>query len=338
MRNSKSFLVVGCCFFTLISFVFCFFFQDVVLFSIDFLTRRNFHGVILIETNNKKIFEKSTLKEKNPQFLCASLIKQITSALILREFDRGNLKLGDRANEYLDESQQIDDRIETWHLLSHSSGIQRDNSVKFEPGTAHEYSNYGYMILGIILENVTKFSFSELAQNFLLEQGMTNSFLVDAPTLPEIQQKHPSFVLSATADTSSFSYVEEDGKKIFPGNSCGGLISTAQDLSTWNRRLNEGEILPYDLYKMMIYPRIPSNFSEGYYGYGLCNSEKEIYHFGYVCGYKSIMAYFPKTKISLVILENQCCNDYEEDFRKYRWIRWLVGFLNPKELLKNQSL
>ena len=162
-RNLKHLLIGGSCVFVL--FMIDCFFQNVVLFSIDFLTRWDFQGIVLIEVKNEKIFEKSTLKEDNPQFLCASLIKQITSTLILREFDRGNLKLSDKANKYLKESQKIDERIEIWHLLSHSSGIQRDNFVKFEPGTSYEYSNYGYIILGTILENVTKISFTELAQN-----------------------------------------------------------------------------------------------------------------------------------------------------------------------------
>ena len=332
MQNSKKFVALGGCFLAL----FIFFSQSIVWFSIDCLTRWGFHGVILIEANNEKIFERSILEEKSPQFLCASLIKQITSTLILKEFDRGTLKLKDKANKYLEESQKIDNRIGIWHLLSHSSGIQKDNSMKFDPGTAHEYSNYGYIILGTILENVTKTSFSELAQNLLSEQGMTDSFLLDAPTLPEIQQKHPNFVLSSAADTSSFSYVEEDGERIFPTNPCGGLISTAHDLSKWNNRLHEGRILPYHLYEMMIYPRIQSDFPEGYYGYGICNAGNEIYHIGYVSGYKSTMSYFPKTKISLIILENQCCDDYRRDFWKHRLIRWLVGFVVPEKLFKNQ--
>ncbi len=332
MRNSKILLILVICFSFLVDF------QNIALFSIDFLTHRDFHGVILIESDNEKIFEKSTLKEKNSQFLCASLIKQITSVLILKEVERENLKLSDKANKYLDESQKIDDQIEIWHLMSHCSGIQKDSSVRFDPGTAYEYSNYGYIILGAILENITKTPFSKLAENLLSEQGMKDSFLIDAPTLSEIQKRHPNFELSAASDRSSFSYVEKDDERIFPGNSCGGLISTAQDLSKWNRRLNGREILPYDLYKMMIYPRIRADFPEGYYGYGLCNDEKEIYHIGYACGYKSTMSYFPKTRISLIILENRCCDDYEKDFRKHRWIRWLVGLLVPESLLANQRL
>ncbi len=298
------------------------------LLLIDLITSWGFHGVVLIEKNNEIVFKKSTLNKNHSQFLCASLIKQMTSALILREVERGHLRLDEKANKYLDESQKINDRIEIHHLLSHSSGLQRDNSVKFTPGSAYEYSNYGYMILGTILENVTKSSYSDLAQNLFAELNMHDSFLVDAPTLPEIQERHPQFVLSPKADRSKFFYIEKDSEKKFPGNPCGGLISTAEDLSKWNYQLHNGKVLSSDLYESMVEPKIKANFPEGHYGYGVCRySQDEIYHIGYACGYKSTMAYFPKSKISLVILENDSYDDYEKDFRKHRWIRWLISVM-----------
>ena len=297
------------------------------LLLIDLITSRGFHGIILIEKNDQVIFKKSTLNENHPQFLCASLIKQVTSVLILRAVERGNIGLHEKANKYLEEAQKIDDQIEIHHLLSHTSGLQRDNSVKFVPGSDYEYSNYGYIVLGMILENVKKASFSDLVQNLFSELNMSDSYLVDAPTLPEIQEKHPCFVLSEKAYASSFFYIKKGKEKKFPGNSCGGLISTAENLSKWNYQLHNEKILSSDLYKIMIYPQVKADFPEGYYGYGLCRySQNEIYHIGYACGYKSTMTYFPKSKISLIILENNSCDDYEKDFRKHRWIRWLVSW------------
>lgn len=298
------------------------------LLIIDLITSCGFHGIVLIERDNEVIFKKSTLSENHPQFLCASLIKQITSALILREVGQGHLRLDEKANKYLEESQKIDDQIEVQHLLSHSSGLQIDNSVKFTPGSAYEYSNYGYVVLGMILENVTKSSFSDLAQNLFTELKMNDSFLVDAPTLPEIREKHPRFVLSKKANESQFFCIEKNEEKQFPRNPCGGLISTAEDLGRWNYQLHNGKVLPSDLYRLMITPKIKADFPEGYYGCGVCiHSQEEIYHIGYACGYKSTIAYFPKSKISLVILENNSCDDYKKDFRKHRWIRWIVSIL-----------
>jgi len=296
------------------------------LLLIDLITSWGFHGVVLIEKNNEIIFKKSTLGKSYPQFFCASLMKQITSALILREVERGFIRLDEKANKYLKKSQKIDDQVEIQHLLSHSSGLQKDNSVKFAPGSDYEYSNYGYIVLGMILENVTKSSFSDLIQNLFMELNMNDSCVVDAPTLPEIQERHSQFVLSPKAGQSQFFYIEKEGEKKFPGNSCGGLISTAEDLGKWNSQLHSGRVLSSDLYNLMISPKIKANFPEGYYGYGICRySQDEIYHIGYACGYKSTMAYFPKSKISLVILENNSYDDYEKDFRKHRWIRWVVS-------------
>lgn len=316
--------------FKLISGIFVAISVIVILFRnlliIDLITSWGFQGVVLIEKDGEVIFKKSTLNKSRPQFLCASLIKQITSTLILREAGQGHLRLDEKANKYLEESQEIDDQIEVQHLLSHSSGVQTDNSVKFTPGSAYEYSNYGYVILGMILENVTKSSFSDLAQNLFTKLKMKDSFLVDAPTLPEIQEEHPRFVLSKKTNESQFFCIEKSEEKQFPRNPCGGLISTAEDLSRWNHQLHNGKVLPSDLYKLMVTPKIKANFPEGYYGYGICvYSQEEIYHIGYACGYKSTMSYFPKSKISLVILENDSCDDYKKDFRKHRWIRWMVS-------------
>ena len=97
------------------------------LLIIDLITSCGFHGIVLIERDNEVIFKKSTLSENHPQFLCASLIKQITSALILREVGQGHLRLDEKANKYLEESQKIDDQIEVQHLLSQGRRHQRGN-------------------------------------------------------------------------------------------------------------------------------------------------------------------------------------------------------------------
>lgn len=305
-----------------------FYLQNIVLFAVNLITEYCISGVVLIESDNGVIFKKFTLKTDNPQFVCASLVKQITSVLVLRECERGYIELNEKANKYLNAFQKIDNRIEVQHLLSHCSGLQEDNTVKFTPGTSYEYSNYGYVVLGRILENVTNSSFTELAQDLFMKQGMTDSCLVDAPTLPEIQRKHPNLVLSATAKKVKFACAKKNGLQTFPRNSCGGLISTAEDLGKWNRQLHNGRILSDEWYQLMIYPRIKSNFPEGYYGYGLCRySQQEIYSIGYACGYKATMSYFSKSRISLIILENDSCGNYQKDFKAHCWIRFLMKWL-----------
>ncbi len=93
-----------------------------------------------------------------------------------------------------------------------------------------------------------------------------------------------------------------------------------------NKYLEESEKID-DRIEICHLLRIQADFPEGYYGYGLCNAKGEIYHIGYAYGYRSTMSYFPKTKVSLIILENYADNDYQKDFKKHRWIRWLTRLL-----------
>lgn len=328
-------LVFGCIF-SLLLFVFNL--DTRLAWSINSAIKCNnlFRGVVLITKNNKIIYEKSYLDKKlcDQQFLAASLMKQITCVLILKEAEKGNLDLLEKANKYLKKEQKINGDITIHHLLSHTSGIINDCSVKFVPGTQYEYSNYAYVILGYILQNVTGEKFDDTATKLFQQLGMEDSFLIDEELLANMQKNHPNFILSLLFENGEFveiskkstrNYIIDCGRKIFFGNSCGGLISTAYDLNKWNHMLHNGKILSTKMYEKMISKIIESNFPSGFYGYGVCSpNESEIFHIGYVSGYKSTLSYFPKYKISLVILENISVNDYKSDFKMHENIRNVI--------------
>lgn len=335
-KKNKIFICLGS---ILIILLICFFnIEKCVFCIINLLSYYSFHGVILIERNNQIIFQQSYLNKpiNRQQFLCGSLVKQITSVLILQEVSNGRIELNKKANQYLQPSQKIDEKITIHQLLSHISGIQKNAPVKFEPGSKYEYSNYGYVILGYILENVTQQCLDEIASNLFKKYKMADTFLVDAPTPYEIQKKHPDFLLASSkvnnrdfSKTTTFSYVTESDKNIFFANAGGGLISTACDLLKWNYQLHNQKILQPKLYEKITTPVIKSNFPEVFYCYGICSDTNEKFHIGYVGGYVSTLSYFPKQKISLVILENASWENVGSDFRKHLWIRKLIkNFIN----------
>lgn len=295
-----------------------------------------FRGVVLIAKDDRIIYEKSYLDEClcDQQFLVASLVKQMTSTLILKQAEKGKLNISEKANKYLKEGQKIHDEITVHHLMSHTSGVMNGRSVKFPPGTQYEYSNTAYVILGYILKNITGKEFDDLADEMFRSLEMDDSFLIDEEFICNLKNKHPSFMQSLLFDhghfceisnTSKRSYIMDRGKKVFFANSCGGLVSTAYDLNQWNYMLHNGKILSPKMYQKMISKVIKSDFPRGFYGYGVCiPNDEEIYHIGYVSGYKSTLSYFPKYKISLVILENISVNDYEPDFKMHNDIRKIV--------------
>ncbi|MGE5815238.1 MAG: serine hydrolase domain-containing protein [Acidobacteriota bacterium] len=129
-------------------------------------------------------------------FRIASMTKSFTALAILKLRDEGKLSLDDPVSKYVPELAGLrypttDSPVLTIrHLLTHSEGFPEDNpwgdrqlaqpqstmsawmknGIPFStvPGTAFEYSNYGFAILGQVVERVSKQSYDVyLARNIL---------------------------------------------------------------------------------------------------------------------------------------------------------------------------
>lgn len=158
-----------------------------------------FSGSLLITKDNKAVFSSSygfqniEQKIKNTtqtRFNLGSIMKDFTKVLILQQVEAGKLKLSDQLVSFnLGFKQPDSHKITIDHLLNHSAGFADifvaeyrenqlaydtldkklklliDSPLLFEPGTDHKYSNYGYVVLGVILEKVTGKPFEELLKN-----------------------------------------------------------------------------------------------------------------------------------------------------------------------------
>ncbi|WP_369746698.1 serine hydrolase domain-containing protein [Paenarthrobacter sp. AMU7] len=277
-------------------------------------------------------------------FRIASCTKSFTAALILILRDAGLVELDRPAADYLP-------ALRTWALpcsisthptvrmfLTMSSGLGTDNEwadrqesmsvedfevllsggVQFvsEPGTAYEYSNLGYAILGRIAEQITGSSYVDLVRNRLLTPlGMDRT----------------DFVVPVRATDSATGFVRRPGGwtalvQPSPGafSAIGGLYSTASDLALWAHWLcsafdpdrNHGEkILSSASRREMqqMHRHIPMTdgapcTSLGY-GFGLyVNHDPElgmlISHSGGYPGFSSHMRWHPSSGAVAVGLEN----------------------------------
>ena len=139
-------------------------------------------------------------------FRIASISKPFTSTAILQLVESGRLHLEDRAFALLgfDPAQAADPRtagITIAHLLHHAGGWDRDKSgdpmfrareiardthtappaapdtiirwmhgrrLDFEPGSAYAYSNFGYCVLGRIIEKITGQPYARWVQEKVL--------------------------------------------------------------------------------------------------------------------------------------------------------------------------
>lgn len=185
-----------------------------------------------------------------------STSKSFTAATALIFVDKKLLELDEDVNNKLT-SWKIPDneftdkaKVSLKHILSHQSGINGPNggfssepnsaptltqmfngekpslsepfSVEFIPGTSHAYSNYGYVLVQMLLEDITKKSFPDVVDEHIFQPLNMENSSFKYPT-EEIKQR-----LAVPHD--------QEGKAKETGlqptaYAQGGLITTAQDLS-----------------------------------------------------------------------------------------------------------
>jgi len=293
--------------------------QNIINEQIDSLiltkTTKPFNGVILISQKGKTKYSKtygySDIDKKEPlklndQFVVGSISKQFTAVLVLREFDKGNIDLFVPIRLYLPElTQSWADTVTIHHLLTHMHGVtQLDKPTTFKVGTQYSYSQIGYHLLSKIVEKTSGQSFAELSTNLFEECGMKNTF-------------HPNI---KGYNNLAKGYTEnENGKIEFETETfqnyvaAGSFISTVEDLNIWNQYFYSGKLLKRKTMKMV---KTKQNgavrdhpiFGITAYGYGITVDTKEnILQFGqtgFAPGFISMNFYYPKTKTSIIVLEN----------------------------------
>ena len=291
---------------------------------------RKFNGVVLIAQNGKTVYQKahgfSDLEKKTEvkmkdHFSSMSIAKQITATLVMLEVEKGSINLNDPIKKYL-KNLKYDwaNKVTVHQLLNNSSGIdswELKDDLLFEPGTQFKYSNIGYGTLGEILESATGKSYENLVTELFARQGMKNSFY---PNQTNQKKLVNSFFISEEND-QKLNLVEKFpyASSFFPGSH---LLVTAEDLAIWNQLLHTGKILKDESYQKMINYSITNShllFGENEigYGYGLRINDKaknfEIGHTGFSppAGFTAVNLYYPKEKLSVIVLENQATDNFD---------------------------
>lgn len=304
-----------------------------------------FNGVILITQKGKTLYNKgygfANFETKKPlkvdrQFEIMSNTRQITAVLILKEVEKGLIDLQAPIKRYLPElTQTWADSVTVHQLLNHTHGIiDLEKPLLFKPGTQFKYGNLSYSLLGKIIEVTSKKSYSEIANAFFKKLKMKNTFCYSKDKMKD--------VVSGYINTNNI--FEKVTKSVITTESIAsnGIISTAGDLAIWNQNLHQGKLLNPESYQLMFKYNITAQHGffgkekEGY-GYGIRIIEKDLVkyvgHTGLGDGFSSVNIYFPKSDLSMIVLENQSNADidlfYASEIR-IRNILFKSSLLNQK--------
>lgn len=215
-----------------------------------------FSGVILMAKDGQPFYQKAfgyadianeIPNTINTKFRIGSINKTYTDILLLQLMEKGQLSLEDKLGKYLDGFPKATaQKISIKQMMTHTAGFSdifmpkyidnirdyktiydilpllRDEPLAYEPGTDQRYSNYGYIVLGAILEKITGKSYQTLLKENIFDVlGHTNT--------------HCDIAENIEGEAKSYRYTLR-GKKIdhtplleYPTPD-GGMYSTAQEL------------------------------------------------------------------------------------------------------------
>jgi CubicO group peptidase (beta-lactamase class C family) len=269
------------------------------------------------------------LSPRTPMIM-GSVTKQFTAAAIALLVEQGRLSLDDDVHKYVPELADYGQPITVRQLVHHTSGIRdwwalveaagmrsddgytvqdvlamaaRQKHLNFTPGAEYNYSNTGYVLLGVIVQRVSGQTLRQFAaERIFAPLGMTASHYHDDHNEPV---KGRAFAYRPIAGKPGAWTIDVWNNDIVGQ---GGLMTTVEDLQRWDEnfytgsvggkgflarqlergRLNDGTVLPYAF-----------GLQVGTYR-GLAMVE----HGGSTGGYRTALTRFPAQHTSVVTMCN----------------------------------
>lgn len=310
------------------------------------VTKEHFTGVALVTRDGKIVHAKgygvATGNRANgvdTKLHVGSITKQFTAAAIMQLVEKGAVQLDGPINAYLPPKYRSAkwDPVTVHHLLSHTSGIAdyavtRDyyrvakgfclgdtvdgmlreamgKDLEFVPGSKFSYTNLGYALLGVVIENQANASYEDYIEDNILDpMGMSASRI------------HGVGHVAAHDEAEGFRWSEElgthvpDGIATLPATAPdGGLITTLGDFVKWSRIFTAGEqtILSEASIELMSTAqiRIGNGGPLDSMGYGLYVGDRLIGHGGLIVGFSGQFVFDGETRSLVVVFSNDASAD-----------------------------
>ena len=290
-------------------------------------------------------------------FRAASNTKTMTAAIILQLAQENKLSLDDPVSKYISRVP-TGDHITIAQLLEMRSGLYNvSDSPKiwqsmdhhptkvwtpaqlltlafahppnFPPGTAFEYNNTNYILLGLVIEKVGGKPLAQAMLDRLFEPLHLQNTALPASTVNTLPNPYSHGYLYGSASvamvgTPPYSPQVQAAARagtLLPRDytnvnhsfvaGAGGVVSTANDLATWIQALVTGRVLNAQYQRRWLdspQPEDPNKPDGHQYGYGIAKlhwGPNTIYfHGGETAGFNSFIGHDPGNHVTLVIWTN----------------------------------
>ena len=296
-----------------------------------------FAGAALAAKNGTPIFtsaygmadrEKKIPDTLNTKFRIGSMNKMFTATAALQLAQSGKLKLSDPVGKYLTNypNKNIATKVTIEMLLSHTGGTgdffgpefdkhrlelkTLDDYVKlygtrepqYEPGSRWEYSNYGFLLLGLVIEKASGQDYYAYVREHVFKPAGMNS----TDSLPE-DQTVPDRSIGYTKFGGSAVWKPNTDTLPYRGTSAGGGYSTVGDLLAFATAVQNHKLLDAEHTELLTTGHTQISDGEKYaYGF-MDKTESGVRSFGHgggAPGMNGELTIYPASGYVIVVLAN----------------------------------
>ena len=224
------------------------------------------HGKVLLQDAWGRADRKAgTANTSATRFRIGSMNKMFTAVATLQLVEAGKLELDDPIGKHLPDypNKEVAAKVTVRHLLTHTGGTgdifgpefdehrlqlreHRDylklygsRGLTQEPGARFEYSNYGFVLLGALIERVSGVSYDDYVRDHVFRRAAMRS----TGSLPESVEVPNRAVGYMRPSPSGGSWVPNTDTLPWRGTAAGGGYSTVGDLLGFAQALESGTLI-----------------------------------------------------------------------------------------------
>lgn len=295
-------------------------------------------GAVLIAKDDRVLFSHAYgLADHNrgipntigTRFRIGSMNKMFTAVAILQLVEAGKVKLTAPLGTYLPDypNREVATKVTIHQLLTHTGGtgdifgpvfdahrkelrsladyvkLYGKRGLEFAPGSRWAYSNYGFILLGVVIEKVTGQSYYDYVHaHIYAPAGMTRS-----GSLPE-DQAVPDRSTGYTKPPGTTAWVPNTDTLPYRGTSAGGGYSTVDDLARFAHALLSHKLLSPHSTKLLMAGKVETGAGTRYaYGFEdarAADGNGWVGHGGGAPGMNGDLRIYPKSGYVVAVLAN----------------------------------
>lgn len=306
-------------------------------------------AAVLVVQNGQPVFRQgygvTDLRTPHPidaetDFRLASFTKQFTAMCIMLLVRDGKMHYDDHLTDFFPEFPAYGKSITVRNLLNHTSGLpdyeelldrqypntpdeqipqihdagvlkllERQTSGKFPAGIKWEYSNSGYVTLGLIVEKVSGKPFGQFLHDRIFAPLKMDNTLAYEKGKNEV----PHRAYGHTKEKEGWRETDQSSTSATLGD--GGIYTSIDDLAKWDRALRDYTLLSESEMLPALTPVVPSggpaNSNDGPVSYGFgwflspYKGHKRMWHDGETMGFRTTIQRFPDDDLTVIILANR---------------------------------